>query len=361
MANSEGSRVLEAAHPFHGQRLSSYSVAVDTPATYTVSIYQDPAHVEGLLQQFKGGLLVDYSQVDDSRNTDEGTSGIAGGAELTADLSLPVVGGLKAGGHLDGDNRSRLEVSMGQQVTRNFEYSSAYYLHHVRASLVDAQLLKNVTSLEQASELKPGDFVEFEAQFRPDELIAILDVVNPHFIGELTKWFRRRTYLAQLKAATTEEEARVASVSYQTVPEADSEIAKSFAEAVRVDFRSQATREYYGTIPGVPGFTAVIICDLTNFLVEDADRVLDGNFSVLGKVATPPRTDVPVLARNKLLDRIQPAAVDLASKELEKLAGQQVETMDSSGSQRLEDYLDLNFPSRIEGLSLNVLPIALYL
>jgi hypothetical protein len=151
-------------------------------------------------------------------------------------------------------------------------------------------------------------------------------------------------------------------VDYQTRPEADAAIGQAIAEAVRVDFRSVATREYYGTIAPDLDVTAVVVCDTRSFLVEDADRILDGHFTVLGKVSTPPTKDVPVLARNKVLDRIKPEAVDWVTAELQNLARQRVEDLNSSATeQTIDDYFDLTFPSRIDGTSFNVVPIAIYI
>jgi hypothetical protein len=74
---------------------------------------------------------------------------------------------------------------------------------------------------------------------------------------------------------------------------------------------------------------------------------------------------VPILARNKVLDRIQPAAVDVATKWLNELADKQIEGLDvpdnEQGEITLEHYLDLAFPSRIAGQSFKVLPIAIYI
>jgi len=69
-----------------------------------------------------------------------------------------------------------------------------------------------------------------------------------------------------------------------------------------------------------------------------------------------------VLERNKVLDRIQPEAVDWVTTELRNLAKQRIEDLDSSQVERtIEQYIDLDFPSRIEGLSFKVVPIAIYI
>jgi hypothetical protein len=189
-----------------------------------------------------------------------------------------------------------------------------------------------------------------------------MDVLNPTLVGAITQWIRRSKLIPQIAAAETDEQRQSLIIEYQTRPDADGELAKVVAEAVRVDFRSIATREYYGAISDAPGVTAVAVCDMRSFLVDDADRILDGNFTVLGKVSTLPATDVPVLARNKVLDRIQPEAVDFVTNQLKSLAKQRIEDANNPvGEERIEKYLDLNFPSRIDGVSFNVIPIAIYI
>lgn len=170
---------------------------------------------------------------------------------------------------------------------------------------------------------------------------------------------RRRDLLSQVQSAQTEQEQRAFGIEYQTRPEADSEFARAIAEAVRVDFRSAATREYFGSIGAGVGVTAVVVCDTRSFLVDDADRILDGHFTVFGKVSTPPTNDVPVLARNKLLDRIQPQAVDWITEQLRGLAKQKVER--DSAMETIENYVNLDFTSRIEGTSFKIIPIAIYI
>lgn len=92
---------------------------------------------------------------------------------------------------------------------------------------------------------------------------------------------------------------------------------RTVTTAVRADFGSDATREYYGTVgSGDDTVTAVTICDAACFLIDDADRLLDGHFTVLGKVTSKVTHDVPVLARNKLLNRLDTEFVDAAFRQL---------------------------------------------
>lgn len=329
----------------------------------TVSIYQDALYVEGLLQQLGKALITDISLADDHHNTQKTNTGTTGGGDIGVDLKIPTVGGVKANARLTGNDGAASETAAGQKATRNYKYTSAFYLHEVRRDLHQHGLLKTISADAEVDALQIGDFIEFQASFRPDELIALLDVLNPSLVGAIMTWIRRNQIRPSILDALTDEARQSAFLEYQTQPEADADLARAVAEAIRVDFRSVFTREYYGSISGTSTVTAAVVCDIRSFLVEDADRMLDGHFTVLGKVSTPPQVDVPVLARNKLLDRIQPQAVDFATNALREVAKQRIEDPDSISPQDqvIEDFLDLHFPSRIDGKSFKVIPIAIYI
>jgi hypothetical protein len=110
--------------------------------------------------------------------------------------------------------------------------------------------------------------------------------------------------------------------------------------------------------------TAVTICDTDHFIVEDEDRILDGTFAVLGKVASAVHYDVPILARNELLERIRPEAVDRAFHELcESVTkgAQELERRATTGPSDMEDVIDLALSSRVSGPSFQAIPIAIYI
>jgi len=340
--------------------MTSAAVAGGSP---TISIYQDALYIEGLLQQLGKGLVTDMSVANDYQNVEKTSTGQTGGGDIGADVKLPGVGGIKAGVKMTGNDGSASEALAGQKATRNYKYTSALYLHEVRNDLRETGLLRTVSTNAEVARLAIGDFVEFQASFKPDELIALLDVLNPSLVSAITTWIRRAQIRPAVIEADSDETRQSAILEYQTRPEADADLARALADAIRVDFRSVFTREYYGSISGTSDATAAVVCDIRSFLVEDADRMLDGHFTVLGKVTTPPESDVPVLARNKLLDRIQPKAVDFATNALRELAKQRIEDPDNPANQGqvIEDFLDLHFPSRIDGTSFKVIPIAIYI
>lgn len=339
---------------------ATHAGSADQRRAFTIAIYQDPSYVEGIIQQSSRGLITDSSDTDNAQSTQSSKEDDGLHGDIGAKVNLPGIGGFNASAGMSAGDGASSENVLGQQRTRNFKYTSAYYLHHVRQDLRAADLLKNVASATDLQALKVGDFVEFQAKFSPDEIISLMDVFNPDLVAALTRWRRKTQIIANVTGAETSEQQQALVLEFQTRPDADAELAKAIAEAVRVDFRSAATRQYYGAIGENSGITAVVVCDTRSFLVDDADRILDGHFTVLGKVSSPPATDVPILARNKVLDRIQPKAVDFFSERIKKAAK---ETINSSITEirTMEQYLDLDFPSRIAGISFNVIPIAIYL
>ncbi|WP_338747882.1 hypothetical protein [Janibacter alittae] len=170
-------------------------------------------------------------------------------------------------------------------------------------------------------------------------------------------------------------------------------IGRSATEAVRADFRSAKTREFYGQIgEGDDLLTFITMCDVEHFVVEDEDRILDGHFTVLGKVAGPLMQDEPILSRNKVLERMRPEAVDELVRVMNESVQEQTEKIsaltqaddeETSESAAAADRVDLdgdgdeghdeddgmaaadlfNFTldSRVAGASVRVIPVAVYL
>lgn len=112
--------------------------------------------------------------------------------------------------------------------------------------------------------------------------------------------------------------------------ESRAEIAAAATQAVRQDFRNETTREYFGRVIGgsdTEFVTAVTICDTEYFASQDKDRILDGTFTVLGKVTEILNDKASILSRNKVLNRIQQPALDeLNSQMLKSSSAEQFNT-----------------------------------
>ena len=337
--------------------------------TPTVSIYQNPDHVAGILQQvFVAPLIVaeTHEQGEDASRAEN--VGKQAGGTLAASASIPLVGKIDA--DLTGQRARNTEVGSVSttRLSRNYEYSQAYYLYLIRNTLRERGQLKTVTAGSEAAGLEAGDFVEYEATFRPNEISALLDILTPDLIAAITHHHYKDEGIKLFDAYAGDYEALKVFIEKNAAKaENNAVLARAVAEAVRVDFRSEKTREFYGAIgPTSDSVTAITICDHAHFVVEDEDRILDGHFTVLGKVTSPVVRDVPILERNKLLDRLKPEGVDELFDQLrdsvndkargiEHLAG-----TDGDSSSTTDGIVDMALASRIEGSSFKVIPIAIY-
>lgn len=335
----------------------------------TVSIYQNPDHVAGILQQvFVAPLIVTETHDQGSDATQAENVDRQAGGELKATASLPLVGKIDA--DLTGQRTRNTETGSVSttRLSRNYEYSQAYYLYVIRNTLRERGQLKTVTVGEDATSLEAGDFVEYEATFRPNEISALLDILTPDLIAAITHHHYRAESIKLFDAYAGNYEAlKVFNEKNAAQAQNNSELARAVAEAVRVDFRSAKTREFYAAIgPASDPVTAITICDHSHFVVEDEDRILDGHFTVLGKVTSPVVRDVPILERNKILDRLKPEGVDKLFEQLRDSVNDQARNIehlagaDGEVDSATDDIVDMALASRIEGASFKVIPIAIY-
>lgn len=326
----------------------------------TVAIYQNPDHVAGILQQLYMAPLVTNESREHGGGESSGrkteASGHGGGK---AGVSLPFIGevGLDAAGDFSRMQENGLTAST--KTTQDFTFSQAYYLYVVRDALRQQELVKTVASEADAADLSSGDFVEFQATFKPNALHALLDILTPDLIAAITHYSVKAESLKLFPAYNSVDELKVFSEGVYFKAQIRADIARAVAEAVRVDFRAEKTREFYGTVADV---TAVTICDNAHFVVDDEDRILDGAFTVLGKVTSEVERDVPVLSRNKLLDRIGPDVVDTLFGLMQDGLSAQAEKVPLTDDVELDmaDAFDLNLPSRIDGASFRVIPVAIF-
>lgn len=330
--------------------------------TPTISIYQNPDHVAGILQQVYGQPLVEGEQRE---QTTETTASKQKDRTLTGDAKgrggVPIIGAAEAG--FGGQMSRSLGEAQGSasRITQNFAYSQAYYLYLVRGALTERCQLKPLTTADDASTLGVGDFVEFSATFRANEMTALLDILTPDLISEITYFGARSDGVKMFDAYDDFEGLKLFAEKNEIKARLRAELAREVARAVRVDFRAEKTREFYGTIgSGAEAVTAITMCDVAHFVVEDEDRILDGRWTVLGKVTAETAADVPILERNKVLDRIKPEGIDDLFAELRKAADKQVDKLPGDEPDAYEDIFNLAFASRVAGPSFKVVPIAVF-
>lgn len=337
---------------------------LSAPRPPTVAIYQNPEHVSGILQQLDGAPLPTSSSTEDTSEKEQSLGKVDGtkGA-VKAEMKMP---GVAVAGDVGGNTgeEQALRDFGASRVLNEYRYSQAYYLHRVRNELHRRGLITVVASAADAQELRSGHFVEYEAKFEPDQLSAILDVLTPDLVAEGVRFLAQSKLLAEVKSTNTGK--REVEMAHKDAKEAAwTSVARSLTQAARADFRSERTREYYGSIADEAGgdpVIAITICDSEHFVVSDQDRILDGRFTVLGKVTEELAQDRPILERNKLLDKLNPALVDeladTLNSSLEEQATKAVE--ESPGEIKEVTPFKGGVNSRIPGSSFRVIPLAIF-
>lgn len=332
------------------------------PAALGVSIYQNPDYVVGLLQQMVQRGLITVEEIEHKNEAASGDTRSKGArADVDAGANAGPLGRLSIAFGAEGSRAQDSSTSSGAVLRQRLEYSQAYYLFLVRRLLNEAKRVKSLSGLADARDLVVGDFVEYQARFRADEAGAILDVATPELAAAVARYVEHRRTIGSFDSIEGGYDGlQVHLAKRRIIEEGSAEFARAVAAAVRVDFRSDATRQYYGEVgQGDDLLHAITICETEHFITRDEDRLLDGTFTVLGKVVTAPEENPPIFDPNKLLRRVNPTYLEHAFEKLH-------ETTEAAATQRLPDEVtdapavDVTFRARIDGTAIKVLPVAIY-
>ncbi|WP_298591602.1 hypothetical protein [uncultured Kocuria sp.] len=325
-----------------------------------MTIYQNPDHVSGILQQLYRLPLAKGDTVEGSGTHERTVDRKAeGSGEAKSKFGLFGIGADAAArlGSAVGD--SSLDSTSGK-TTSVWEYTQAYYLHIVRETLRENGLLRSISCLSDAKGLEVGELVEYTTEFTPDQTAVFLDILTPELVAEIVRYRIKRQAINGFDQWHNFEaqQAYVAKTEYRINAEVD--LARAVALAVRTDFRSDGTREVFGHLVDTDeenAVTAITICDSSHFTVQDTDRIFDGRFTVLGKVTSGIALDRPALDRNKLLSFVPAEDVDRLMDQLNEKLDENMEEASEKGHPSFDFGLD----SRVGGASFKVVPIAIYL
>lgn len=319
----------------------------------TTAIYLNPDFIAGLLQEiFQTGLL-ESSESEAARSTSDSAVGAMSDSQTHVSESLiAMVNGVGGETPVTVDAAG---AGDSRDVTRSrYVFSQTYYLDRVRGVLRDQGLLRTVSGRLSAEGVGPGQFVEYTGRFTANEVNALLDIVSPELISSVTRFaYRRKAHLA-MRDVEDFELLKVRREQHEHIAEDYAELGGAIGAAIRQDFRSEHTKEFYAEI-GIDDdeVRAVTVCEASYFVTADPDRLLDGEFTVLAKVISGIREDVPILDRNKLLNRVNPAFFE------ELVSG--LNTNSVFGSDYDESPIDLTIPTVIGGWSFTVMPVAIYI
>jgi hypothetical protein len=341
-----------------------------TPPPPTVVIYQNPIYVAGILQEmFDEGLIESREREQADKSTSEEASNTAGKGHFGVTVSIPTVA--EATGELGADrgNSRRSGQEAGNVNRTRYSYSDSYYLHIIRNALRQVRQVRYITGSSNTDDIATGQFVEFAASFCANEINTILDIATPDLVAATAAYLHERKGQKVINALSDIDKITVEWQKYKLEAESRATFARAVTHAVRTDFRSNDTREFYGTIArDADPLTAITICDSAHFVAADHDRILDGEFTVLGKVISEPEQDVAVLDRNKVLSRIDPAFLEtsLANLDIEAKAQAQAQGRGRGrgpgrgNATTTEHIIDTEFSATVAGTSFRVLPIAVY-
>ena len=323
----------------------------------TVTIYRDNQLVVDLLQQgFSRGFLTESSssQSNSSTTLDKHNSGKKATASLNA--NLPGIANVNAGGSYDYGTGKDKTYTGSQSGENKFLHTEAFALHHI------FNQIRQINQISDAEKVNVGDFVEFSATFRPNEVSSILDVFTPELAGEIAKNIARRATLKALEDPVPIDQIDQWKETRRLEESIKAETASLIIRGLINDLRSQATREYYATILGRPEtLTAVLACESNAFITADPDRVLDGQYRVFGKVISGTTKDASIFSRSKLLARIQSTTLVQISNIIQRSANIPITNLSGDNMTTLGELFDLSLPSIIKGYSFNILPIAIYI
>ena len=320
----------------------------------SVVIYQNPDYVAGILQELYSEGLLEFMEVEQS-------SKLVQSGDLDKSVAPKVSGrvGVPSIGHLEGSMEGKIGKSEREETgvnggsKRRSVYSQAYYLQLVRKTLHAQSRVLSITSAVDCVNLASGDIVDFQSTFRANEVNALLDIATPELVGALTAFLHRRKAAKAVKNLANASKVDAEWKKFELEAASRGEMARAVAAATRTDFRSDGTREFYGAVGVEPDdITAITICDNNWFSTADHDRILDGDFKVLGKVVSGVEQDTPVLGRNKVLSRVN---ADYLEAILEKF------DLDAQAKSVVQSFsgpiLNTNFTAKLNGPSFRALPI----
>jgi len=329
----------------------------DAPGAPIATIYQNSDQVAGILQQIVSQPLLTEETRDS--NAAGGSDTAAGGSatgKISGKAKAPFIGGVELAAEAQASLSSSWTQTTGTASRQQFVYSQAYNLHLVRKFLEQGSLITRLTTAEEAEELRPGSFVEYTTAFDPVELTLALDVVSPELVEAITRYTVERDYISRFPEGGGHKARVQHAEKMHLEAEAKGGLARAITNAVKADTRQETTREYYGRVADEPALTVVTICDLAHFIVDDPDRLLDGTFTVIGKVISAVELDVPTFSRNKLLRNLAPTALDEGIGKLHEL----IEEVPEVGGVAPSELVELKIDSRVRGSSIRVMPLAVF-
>ncbi|AXJ11417.1 hypothetical protein CFN17_18720 [Arthrobacter sp. PM3] len=315
-------------------------------------IYRNDEFVAGLIQQiFNIGLPIDEMRETIQASVIQQAKEAAGAADAETGFNLPWTANAKAKVSASAKSSGSEDAKDEQKNRLNFQYTQANFLHNVRQQLHNQNLIRPITGIDSLQGVEVGSFVEFAATFEANEINSILDLATPELVAAVTRWQAKKDQREKFDYYYEQGHEELQKFIQKSNLEAESraDLAAAATQAVRQDFRNETTREYFGKVVGGTArrhVTAVTICDTEHFASQDKDRILDGTFTVLGKVSEVSMKGTSILSRNKVLNRIQQPMLDELKENMHDAAQ--------------EGKFNTSFKLGLKPPIVKVIPIAIY-
>jgi hypothetical protein len=327
------------------------------PSAPVATIYQNSDQVAGVLQQlFTQPLIVDETREVSAVSEDEKAVTANASAGARAGFKVPFLGALKVEGAGAVAGSGSWTSNTGTASRQQFVYSQAFYLHLVRQELAQGGNIHSIRSDDDLEGITPGTFVEYTTSFDPVEVALALEVITPDLVDAITQFMVRKEYTSAFPEEGGFEAVQLHAERMKIDAESKGQFARAVATAVQADARQESTREYYGRISSTPAVTAITVCEPEHFITADPDRLLDGTFTVFGKVISAPETDVSTFARNKLLRNLSADAFDYLIRQMQSGLSKGTPVAGIA----MKDFIELKLDSRVRGQSFRVLPLAIF-
>lgn len=307
-------------------------------------IYLNESFVNGLYANIFGGVAEDI--LDELTTGGRRKNRISTGAKLKA--LIPFTAGTEA--QVEGDHEN--EKSHRVRSTQKTTFTNSYRLQKLLDELRDYKKITKIDKNHDFSKINKAEFIEFRASFAKNELLELIELIAPEFASVAAYNF----YTNNLQNKTTNK-AEFEEKYNQKIVEGWQTLAFQTATTVKSDFNNDISSEFYGTLTGRNDesldITANIICDNNFFTNGDTERVLDGVYSVIGKVIylqtgeEGEEKKMTKFDRNKLLRRIRNEGFVALQNWLKT-------------SIPKESYIESDLNLVIEGRAIKVVPIAIY-
>lgn len=288
---------------------------------YPIPIYLNQKYVFDILAMIEGG----FNQIETIKSTEqEGkSSSLAGNTEIGVKNVFAFLGvSLKASGSKGKTDNQETEITKEKVHTPNSLFA------RMRESLIEEQLVKTDNHLNA----KPGDFVEFKITLRKNPIIDALEAFES---------------LMGMALIFSEPEQGQNKTLARKEKESNKNIQKQISSMLE-QLKSEGSLDLIGE-NSEPSFKVVLTIDREYLGDPSLSEIVDGEFSVLGKVT-------------KVISEDSDDTVNLLRKtSLSKLQDSLLNQMFSGFENMTEHGIkEMNIETEVSGPAIQILPIGIF-